>query len=239
MVEAHHNNLRRAPVLALLAAFSLLLAGCPPQPGAPVEITLPADADTTLFESTTGVLANGAGQYLFTGRTDQGKRRRALLHFDIAGAIPQGATILEASLHLQLTRTIAGPTTQFLFVVSSDWGEGNSDALSQEGTGTTPEPGDATWLHTFFDTEFWPEPGGGTFLEEDARATLIADDLGPYVFASQGLVEDVQDWLDGALDNFGWIILGDETAITNAKQWRSRESATEAERPALVVKYQP
>lgn len=223
------------PILLLV----LLGTGCPPPVGGPVEITIPTQADTTLFESTTGVLANGAGQFLFTGRTDQGKRRRALLRFDVASAIPQGATILEASLHMQVSRTIAGPVTHRVFVVATDWGEGASDAPSQEGTGTAPEPGDATWLHTFFDTDFWPAPGGGDFPAEEARATLSIDDVGSYVFTSPLLADDVQDWLDGTLDNFGWIILGDETTITNAKQWRSRESANTAQRPQLVVKYQP
>lgn len=217
----------------------MLGAGCPPPAGEPVEIEIPATADTTLYESITGVLANGAGEYLFTGRTDQGKRRRALLRFDVAGVIPEDATIRSAELRMQMTRSIAGPVTHRVFVVDSDWGEGASDAPSQEGAGTAPETGDATWVHTFFQTESWPVQGGGTFPVEDARATLSVDEVGTYVFSSAGLTEDVQDWLDGGLEDFGWAVLGDETAITNAKQWRSRESDVEDERPVLVVRYQP
>lgn len=239
MAQARGQGLSGARRWALTVALAALGAGCPPPAPAPVEITIPAEADTTLFESPAGAIANGAGEFLFTGRTDQGKRRRALLRFDIAGAVPPGAAILEATLRLELTRTISGPVTHRIFVAGSDWGEGASDAPAQEGAGTAPEPGDATWIHTFFDTQNWPVQGGGDFPEEETRAEFTANGLGTYVVSSQRLADDVQAWLDGDPGNFGWIVLGDETAISNAKQWRSRESAVAAERPALIVKYQP
>ena len=70
-------------------------------------VTLAPAADNTLYESATGALSNGAGQYLFAGTTQEGDIRRALLAYDLS-ALPAGATVISATLSLNLSRTIAG-----------------------------------------------------------------------------------------------------------------------------------
>ena len=40
------------------------------------------------------------------------------------------------------------------------------------------------------------------------------------------MVADVQGWLDNPASNFGWLMLGDETAIVTAKRFDTRESAS-------------
>ena len=50
-----------------------------------------------------GSLANGAGDYFFAGETAVGSKRRALLRFDVASAIPAGSTIVSAALVLSLS----------------------------------------------------------------------------------------------------------------------------------------
>ncbi|MCE2883180.1 MAG: hypothetical protein LW636_12610, partial [Planctomycetaceae bacterium] len=67
-------------------------------------VSLHAVADATLYESASGNAANGAGQYLFAGRTNQNLARRALLRFDIASALPQGAEIVAARLVLHVSQ---------------------------------------------------------------------------------------------------------------------------------------
>ena len=67
---------------------------------------LPAILDTTLFEDENGRLGNGAGQYLFVGRTwDENGidklLRRALVKFDL-GVIPSGSTINSASFGITI-----------------------------------------------------------------------------------------------------------------------------------------
>lgn len=249
MAQARHPRARRGLIVTVLFALSLLGAGCPPPSGegegegegAPetVTVSLAPSADTTLFESSTGGLANGAGEYLFTARTGQGYRRRTLLKFDVAAAIPAGAQITEAHLRLHMSRTIAGPVAHYLYVPPADWGEGDADSPDMEGTGTTPQPGDATWLHTFYPDAFWPQPGAGEFAPAEAHATRSVDANGFYDFSSTVLAGDVQAWLDGSADNFGWILLGDETVIKNAKRWDSRENADASVRPVLLVTYTP
>jgi hypothetical protein len=68
--------------------------------------------------------------------------------------------INSATLTLHLSRTIAQPEPVNLHRVLADWGEGASNANAEEGRGAPSQPGDATWLHTFYDTAFWTSPGG-------------------------------------------------------------------------------
>ena len=51
------------------------------------------------------------------------------------------------------------------------------------------------------------------------------------------MVTGVQNWLDDPTTNAGWMMLTDEVDIT-AKRFDSRENATEANRPRLVVEYE-
>jgi hypothetical protein len=123
-------------------------------------VTLSATRDATLFEQSQGNLADGSGQFLFAGRTGEPATRRALLAFDVMTSIPADATITSATLTLNLSRTISTARTASLHRLLSDWGEGSSDAGGQEGKGTTAATGDATWLHSFYDTQTWSAVGG-------------------------------------------------------------------------------
>lgn len=95
-------------------------------------VSLAPAKDNTLIQHATGALSNGAGQYLFAGRTNQlpeDSRRRALLQFDVAGSIPSRATINSVTLTMNMSRTIEGAAIVSLHRASADWGEGTSDAL--------------------------------------------------------------------------------------------------------------
>ena len=48
------------------------------------------------------------------------------------------------------------------------------------------------------------------------------------------MVADVQSWLDNPASNFGWLVLGDETAIATAKRFDTRESASP---PILTIEF--
>jgi hypothetical protein len=55
------------------------------------------------------------------------------------------------------------------------------------------------------------------------------------------MAADVQDWLDGTMPTYGWILIGDETAVQTAKKYHSADSltATAGQRPHLVIRYLP
>lgn len=189
--------------------------------------------DNTLYETTLGKVSNGAGQHLFAGKTDTGAIRRGLLAFDLS-VIPPGATVLSATLTLTMSKTIGGESVVALHAVTAGWGEGASDAAGEEGAGATAEVGDATWLHTFYDTDLWGQPGGD--FEPVPSAATAVEGPGVYHWASPGLSADVASWLAGPATHHGWALLGDETADRTAKRFDSRENDP-ANRPRLTITY--
>lgn len=208
-----------------------------PGPQIPRTTILSPSQDNTLYEDATGSLSNGAGQYFFAGTTNVGQIRRGLIAFDLSTAISGGSTVLSATLILSMSRTIIGAQPVALHPVLADWGEGSSDAAGEEGIGTGSTPGDATWLHTFYDGSLWTTAGGD--FAATASATTLVGDLGSYQWSSPQMVTDVQAWIDTPANNFGWLLLGDETPIMTAKRFDSRENPTEANRPMLVITYEP
>jgi hypothetical protein len=192
--------------------------------------------DNTLYEydPAEGDHSNGAGFHFFAGENGMGELRRGVLAFDIAGTIPAGSTVTAVSLTMNMSMTPAGILTVELHELLADWGEGTSHAPMGEGDGAPATPNDATWRHRFFDNVFWTTQGG------DFSATISASQsvggVGQYTWSSAQMVADVQSWLDNPASNFGWLVLGDETAIATAKRFDTRESASP---PMLTIQYIP
>jgi len=196
-------------------------------------VVLDSIRDNTLYEDATGSKSNGAGNRFFSGQKMNGIRDRGLIKFDIAGNIPLGAGILSATLQLNMTNSNAPASTVSLHPVLADWGEGTSDGA---GTGAPSTTGDATWLHTFFDTSFWANVGGD--FAATASASQTVDTAGFYTWDSTpDMVADVQGWLDNPATNFGWIVVGTEFAGFTDKAFATREHATVSFRPQLTVEF--
>ncbi|MGB0514856.1 MAG: phosphoenolpyruvate carboxylase, partial [Wenzhouxiangellaceae bacterium] len=105
------------------------------------------------------------------------------------------------------------------------------------GGGATAQPGDATWLHRFFDSEFWTTPGGDFEPTASAFAPLDGG-IGTFAFeSSPALIADVQSWVNQPGSNFGWILLGEEDNPENARRIASRENTVLA--PVLEVEFIP
>lgn len=201
----------------------------------PISITLTASKDNTLYESATGNISNGAGDYLFAGQTNQSAIRRGLLAFDLTDKLPAGATIVSATLQLHMSKTSAGSAAVSLHRVLANWGEGSSNANSNEGGGATASTGDATWLHTLFNTTLWQAPGGD--FAPTASATTAVAGVADYQWRTPALLADVQGWVANPTANFGWLLIGDENANSTAKRFDSRENPTAANRPQLTIVY--
>lgn len=196
--------------------------------------------DNTLYEYAGGTISNGAGEYLFAGVVGNmggNTKRRAVLAFDVAAALPNGAIVTSATLTLYMSMSIVGETDVSLHRLTADWGEAGSDAPGQEGQGTGALAGDATWLNTFFDTVDWAAPGGDFAVAASATAAVAGD--GSYSWGpSSGLTADVQGWVNAPASEYGWIVLGDEVLPPpTAKRFDSRENATAENRPSLRIEY--
>ncbi len=198
-------------------------------------ISIMPNKDNTLYEfdPDDGDHSNGAGFHFFAGETAMSELRRGVLAFDIAVSIPHGSIITSVTLSMNMSRTISEtPRIVELHKLLADWGEGTSHAPGEEGDGAPATTNDATWRHRFFDTIFWAMQGG------DFSATVSASQsvgpVGPYTWNSAQMVADVQSWVNNPASNFGWLVLGDESAAGTTKRFDTRESASP---PVLTIEY--
>ena len=201
-------------------------------------VTLEANQDNVLIEDPAGALSNGIGPALFSGRvrsTGLGLIRRSLVAFDLS-SIPPGSTINSASLQMVVNLTPNMLAYDFdLFAVTTAWGEGTSNTSG--GIGAPSTPGDATWLHSDYPGTLW-NTVGGDYVGTSSATTTIAGN-GTYTWTSAQLAADVQSWVNNPSSNFGWILIGDESTITTAKRFASREDPDPLDRPQLTVTYTP
>lgn len=222
----------RSAVVAFAAALLVAL----PLPIRAESVLIEADRDSTLIEDPDGTLSNGAGPYLFVGRTNQGTGsvRRGLLRFDVASALPREAIVDSVTLHLGVAFGNPGTTTVRIHRVMADWGEGASYA--EGGRGAPAEPGDATWIHTFYDDAYWKH-SGGQFIGRES-ASFVVDGPGAYALGDTVFLRaDVRLWRSNPTRNFGWILIGDETRAQTVQPIATREHPEPGARPALEITY--
>jgi hypothetical protein len=202
-------------------------------------VQLLAVKDNTLFEE--GGVSNGMGSDLFAGRRGVNdpvpnfSDRRAVIQFDLSG-IPPGSQIDSVDLFLSVNKTVAVSSDAFAFHrLTRTWGEGQSKASGQStGGGAEVTLGDATWTHAFHETEVWATPGGD-FIQQ-ASATQTIGNVGDYSWAGEGLVSDVQQWVNDSGSNFGWILVGPQDPfLRSVRRFSSRES--DFNPPLLLVTY--
>ncbi len=225
------KNSKTLHTLLLTAALGFIGTGL----ASAVIINIMPSKDNTLYEfdPKEGDVSNALGIHFFTGETVMSELRRGVLAFDIAGSIPSGSTITGVSLSLNCSRVFSETArTVELHKLLADWGEGTSHAPGEEGDGALATPNDATWRHRFFDTIFWTMQGG------DFSATVSASQsvgpVGHYTWNSAQMVADVQSWVNNPASNFGWLVLGDESALGTTKRFDTRESASP---PVLTIEY--
>jgi len=212
--------------------MTMALIASAPQTWAAVA-TVNASKDTTLYEDPAGGLGGGKGVNLFLGLLGplgSGALRRAAIAFDLS-PIPSTATITSVALNLTQVKGNGGPQPINLHRLTKNWGEGNSTGGPQ---GSLAATNDATWTFNFFNTSSWTTPGGD--FSPTISGTQSADFSGPVTFASTPqMVADVQGWLNNPASNFGWILIGNESAQQTAKEFSSRDNFSG--QPTLTVTY--
>ena len=193
-------------------------------------------ADNTLYSNAQGVLSNGAGSGLFVGLNGLGLTLRTAMRFNVAAAVPAGASIVSARLTVRSNKSNYVPLLEVTaHRVLQAWGEGTSVAPSGGGYGAQAQPNDATWLHTFYPNTFWTTPGGDFVAQPSTTLWLpavgtVSSPHGP------GMVADAQLWLDQPSQNFGWLLKADDAAATvNAHRLSSRTATSN--RPTLTITY--
>lgn len=181
---------------------------------------------------------------LYAGNNANTAPRRALLSFDVVSGLPAGAQVTSASLTLNLKNAASNPgyptATMSLYPLSASWGEATSLAGGGGGSGTSATTGDATWNARFFDATsptLWAT-AGGVYASTASASNTVGATLGAYTWSSKQMGTDVQGWLGTPANNFGWMLVGDESTSSTARVFTSREG-TASLQPKLVVSYNP
>jgi len=209
-------------------------------------VNLTANRDNTIFSDFT-TNSNGKGAHMFAGKIDESigggdYYRRALLRFDLT-SIPSNASIQSASLTLTTTRQLNQDIPFSIHRVTSDWGEGNSNAGEPGGKGISAQANDATWIRRFYNTLSWAS-AGGDFISTASASAIVGNFISEptTIWNSSGVLADIQTWLTTPANNFGWILIGNEStsdpnANASAQRFASRENSTVADRPKLTLTY--
>lgn len=221
-------------MLRLLSIFLLTCLAVAPVSAEWVDI--PADRDATLIESTDGSSANGSGPSMFAGHTNQELFgvRRALVRFDVASELHADAIIDSVYLTLYENRLNLDPVEVSIHRVLSDWGEGAS--FSNGGSGALSQPDDTTWLHTFYDYDYWSHQGGNFAPKASATTTVGGNDFFTWQSTKQ-MAKNVRHWRNNPSRNFGWLIMGDEYTRGSVKSFASRTAGNISQQPVLTIEY--
>ncbi|MDI9402654.1 MAG: DNRLRE domain-containing protein [Limnohabitans sp.] len=243
MTEPHFWRVERRSVRAAeIAAFGITIFSIGVSEVQAGLLALAATRDAAIYQSSDGSIANGAGRYLFAGKTNQNLARRSLLHFDVASALPNGAEITAVRLTLNLSQVNGGSGARdvSLHLALSPWTTGASNPADTESLGGPALAGDCTWLHANADGigggTLW-ETAGGDFAAF-ASASVTTQAVGLYTWSSLGLLNDVRLFAADPSRNNGWFLLGDESAAGTARRFDSADSATEGGVvPVLEIEY--
>jgi hypothetical protein len=197
------------------------------------ELVVTSSLDNTIFKELE--LSNGIGEYIFTGTSNLGVVKRALVQFDLAD-VPAGIQVDSAVLILKTIKVKPESTVIEIFRALTEWGEGTSRAEDGDGKGAPATAGDATWTHAKFPTVPWIKSGGDFEMQSSASDTVSfgAD----AVFASNKLTLDVNYWLQNPLENYGWILIGDEVTNATSSKFGSRDHNDNLVWPALKMYFQ-
>lgn len=232
-------------MIAMLAVGVLCVSGT----AGAATVTLAPAQDNTIYQGIDPATSEnfednscGAGTNLFSGRTIDGFLRRALVRFDVAGAIPAGSTIQRVVLTIDVNRSGDSQNAVMrLHPLARAWGEGavNCDAgTGGGGQGLNANTGDATWRDAKYLQVPWSLPGGDSGAASGSAA-IPTYGSGVWDSAATGngaMTSDVQVWLDTPAANAGWVIIGDETRSSTTRRFSSREGAVP---PMLTVEFTP
>jgi hypothetical protein len=158
-----------------------------------------------------------------------------LVRFELAGAIPAGARIVDARLSLFVEQTSATqPTTASAHRVLAPWLEGLVVAPGNGGGGGPAVAGESTWLFRDFPSVPWAQAGGD--FEPVPSFGFQLPTSGSVTSAPEvGLIADLENWIANPSSNFGWLLKTDESASGTARRCSSRQAT--ANRPTLQIFY--
>ncbi|BCA57077.1 hypothetical protein W02_42170 [Nitrospira sp. KM1] len=213
-------------------------------------VTIGSSHDATIFQNNVNN-SNGGGPGIFSGGNGANSARRGLISFDVASAVPVGATITDVTMTLVLGQSAGSggqggggdsvPRLISLYALTSNWGEGTtpvSATIGGTGQGVLAGLGDATWNQNQFGITNWTTPGGDRAAT--ASASLLADNRfqGQYIWGSTAqMVADVQNWLNNPSSNNGWEMINTDENVQSFRAFYTKEWSDPSMRPQLSITY--
>jgi hypothetical protein len=181
-------------------------------------------------------------------------RNRTLMRFDFASSIPPGSVIKSASMRVWVTRQPPNDETDYnnafdFHRMLVPWGEG-SGVNGTNFPGEVGRPalaGESNWYMRQAPSNAWAVPGGAAgidYVSSQSAFVFCSVEPGsqsdfPVLAISNGLVADVQFWVNHPEQNFGWMLKGsDEDARWTAKRFMTIESGID-DYPRIEVSYVP
>ena len=175
-----------------------------------------ASTEDTHLEEDTPTTSYGAQTTLEVDLSNSGGgQEQLLIRFDNlfgsgAGQIPDGATIISASLTLEQTDESGSSATVTLHRMLTSWNESST----------------------------WNSMTGGISTDDvEAVSTADATLHNPETNETKvltGLESTLQAWADGTATNYGWVMISDNS---NGLIFNSSENGTTSLRPILTVEY--
>ncbi len=200
-------------------------------------VTVYAVQSATIYQEDTNA-ANGSGQYLFAGRTNQGFARRSLLRFDLS-ALPIDALLQSVSVGMNVAQGNGGIRPMSLHRATQQWTTGASDPAGTESVGVAAMIGDCSWAWASSNGALggtpWNDEGGS--FQSVASATSSTTVMGMQSWTSETLRADVESWLANPNENFGWFLLGDETVAGTSRRLDSAHAVVGGFLPSLQLEY--
>lgn len=228
----------------ILAALTAMIPCCMEQPPANVYTFEEGVNGCACFEDTSifseSDFAGGGTDGIFSGTNAQLNTRRTLLKVDLS-SIPPGSVV--TSVELTLTVEMSGgsyPDIPYaLHAVSRDWTEGTVVGGGFGGFGGPAAPGDATWNDARLGEEAW-STAGGDFAPSSSAVANAGFAGQSATWTGEGLVADVQRWIDAPETNHGWIIVSAlEGRRQRVKRFHSSEAESNRPRLSLTVASEP
>jgi len=163
--------------------------------------------------------------------------RRMLQWFDLS-SIPTNATITSAtySVWIDDVGTIATTALQLRRITAGPWGEG-------PGAWNTPlQAGNPSWTWRIYNTAAWQAGGAGGVNDTDQTPAGVINfnwlTGSGYIKHDVGVTSWVQAWVNGSVDNFGFVFKALDTG-TGSGYYKvpQSEQLDVLVRPMLTVDY--
>jgi len=221
----------------------------------PYQTVVIASRDNTLYWSDDphDQLSNGAGGSFIVGRTGQQipcppadpycTVRRGVIFFNLSRVLDPVMSLGEddkpiKSVALEMTVRKTGPNDAEIemYALTQNFGEGSSDASGAPGQGAEAQPGDATWLFSFYPNTSWTTPGGD-YADVSIAVQNVSRQI-TYQWASPLLSKQLVNLYRQSERNFGWLLkVKDESERGTAKEFYGHQCSAGALRPKIIVTY--